>query len=231
MFRKINSKNLTGFGNLSGFRCEIIYFAEKLYYFKLYTFFLGKYMTTHSTPKLTQMMKAWLCALLLLTWTPWSPVATAAEETTTAEKATAAEEAVAVEPTVEITTTEEVVDAAPTAEIEFTKDYQEIVTGDLVPGGKFTVKYDSKRINCSRSYRYGQPTWNIMAYVQFAEDAEPEYKVLQPSGAEGDLTQEFEIPASAKKVIMWFYNWGYFSGFNKPECYDSDYGANYHFGL
>jgi len=121
--------------------------------------------------------------------------------------------------------------AAAEPEIAFTSDYQENLTGDLVPGGTFKISYDSQRLTCNRDTHYGQPSWSIYAYAQFAEDAEPEYKVLQPFAEEGILTGEFDIPSDAKEVVMWFYNWGYYTGFQQPQCYDSDYSANYHFPL
>jgi len=173
-------------------------------------------MTDKSTKKLAKMVMAWFCALLL-TWMPyWSPIAAASEA---AAPSSAAVEAAASEV------------AAAEAEIEFTDDWQEILTGDLVPGGTFKVSYDSQRLNCNRDTRYGQPAWSIYAYAQFAEDAEPENIVLEPFAEEGILTGEFDIPSDAQQVEMWFYNWGYYTGFSNPNCYDSEYGANYHFPL
>ncbi|NEO56932.1 MAG: hypothetical protein F6K54_29985 [Okeania sp. SIO3B5] len=112
-------------------------------------------------------------------------------------------------------------------EIEFTSDFQENLTGELVQGGKFKVSYDSNRLTCARGEKYGGPVWSILGYVQFVKDGESSYKPLETPGEDVILTQEYDIPSGAEEVIMWFYN---NDGMNNP-CYDSDYGANYHFPL
>jgi len=113
------------------------------------------------------------------------------------------------------------------AEIDFTKDYQEIVKGELVPGGKFKVTYDSDRLTCARGYKYGQPAWSILGYVQYVKDGESSYQPLMTPGKDVILTSVYEIPSDAEEVIMYFYN---NDGLHEP-CYDSDYSANYHFPL
>lgn len=116
--------------------------------------------------------------------------------------------------------------AADIPEIDFTSDFQETVSGDLVPGGKFKVKYDSERLTCDRSYQDGLPAWSILGYVKFGEDDKPFYKSLETPEKDRILTQEYDIPSDAKEVIMWFFNNGEYT-----SCYDSEYGANYHFAL
>ncbi|MEL7036653.1 MAG: DUF6209 family protein [Cyanobacteria bacterium J06592_8] len=116
------------------------------------------------------------------------------------------------------------------AEITFTSgDWQENLQGELIPGGTLKISYDSQRLTVARDYHYGQPAWNITAYIQFQANGAVQNKPLQPVGQEGILTAEFHIPYDAQEVVMWFYNWGYYTGYNKPECYDSNENRNYRF--
>lgn len=116
------------------------------------------------------------------------------------------------------------------AEIIFSSgDWQETVKGEIVPGGTLKISYDSQRLTVARDSHYGQPAWNITAYIQFQAGGAVQNKPLLPVGQEGILTEEFHIPYDAQEVIMWFYNWGYYTGLNKPECYDSNENRNYHF--
>lgn len=118
--------------------------------------------------------------------------------------------------------------AADIPEIDFTSDFQESVSGDLVPGGRFKVEYDSERLTCARGGEEGLIGWNILGYVKFSENDKPSNKSLETPGKDRILTQEYDIPSDAKEVIMWFLN----NGDENPEgCYDSQYGANYHFAL
>lgn len=117
--------------------------------------------------------------------------------------------------------------ASGVAEITFTSgDWQEILQGQIIPGGTLKISYDSKRLTAARDSHYGQPAWNITAYIQFQANGAVQNKPLQPVGQEGILTAEFHIPYDAQKVVMWFYNWGYYTGYNKPECYDSNENRN-----
>ncbi len=111
-------------------------------------------------------------------------------------------------------------------EIIFTNDWHEIVQGDLVRGGKFKISYDKDRLPRWRATYSGAITWNIIAYVKFKEDGKIEDKVLN-SGQREIMTQVFDIPRDAEKIIIWFKNSDRSGGYD----YDSKYGMNYHFKL
>ncbi len=66
-----------------------------------------------------------------------------------------------------------------TTTINFTKDWQENLTGELTPGSKFTINYDESRlIYCRTSYR-GLPSWQIDVGLQFEDNGQVQYKSLR----------------------------------------------------
>ena len=109
-------------------------------------------------------------------------------------------------------------------QIEFTVDWQAKVQGVLRPGGRFTVRYDSKRLPEERSTYNGLQTWNIFAFASFS-GAPAVQQALKTPGGPGLMTQEFEIPEDARDITLWFMN----TGRSGQEFWDSHYGQNYCF--
>lgn len=125
------------------------------------------------------------------------------------------------------------------AQITFTLDYHELVTGDLKANVDCRISYDPLRIvPKDGTYVHGDPNRSIVAHVKFQENGPIESKELwSPSGIISDphldvtgqgsmLIQEFFIPSDAEEFIIGF---SYLDP-NKGETrYDNDYGACFHF--
>jgi hypothetical protein len=109
-------------------------------------------------------------------------------------------------------------------QISFTEDWQAKVQGVLRPGGRFTVRYDASRLPEERSTSNGIPTWNIFAFASFS-GAPSVQETLKTPGGPTVMAQEFEIPADARDITMWFMN----TGRSGREFWDSHYGQNYCF--
>lgn len=122
-----------------------------------------------------------------------------------------------------------------TATINFTKDWQENLIGELTPGGKFTINYDESRLPYFRTIYRGLPSWQIDVGLQFEDNGQVQYKSLRQEQNNYLSPVEIDIPTNAQKVNIWFENYGYdpydTSGNNNTRCYDSDYGKNYNFQL
>jgi hypothetical protein len=125
--------------------------------------------------------------------------------------------------------------AVSSAEINFTKDWQENVTGQLAPSGKLKIIYDESRLTCRRTSYRGIPSWQILAGFQFEDNGQVQYKSLRKRQDNFLTPLEIDIPSNAQKLNIWFENYGYdpydTSEQNDTRCYDSDYGNNYNFQL
>lgn len=111
--------------------------------------------------------------------------------------------------------------------IVFTANWQHALAGTLVPGGSFTVVYDSSRILQERwSPYHGIPEWDILGYTQYSTDGPVSYKNLGLTMRAEALFQQYTIPEDAHELIMWFYHAG-----RGKQFYDSNYGRNYHFPI
>ncbi|MCC5661584.1 DUF6209 family protein [Nostoc sp. XA010] len=119
--------------------------------------------------------------------------------------------------------------------INFTKDWQEILTGELTLGGKFTINYDESRLPYFRTIYRGLPSWQIDVGLQFENNGQVQYKLLRQGQNNYLPPVKIDIPINAQKVNIWFENYGYdpydTSGNNDTRCYDSNYGKNYRFQL
>jgi hypothetical protein len=125
------------------------------------------------------------------------------------------------------------------ADILFRLDFQNEVTGNLLPGTSVTVLYDAERLPYERSMEGMSPAWSISAYVKFAPQGPARaYPLWTRTGmvltgtkqlndpGEGTMLQcEIDIPADAQYVEMWFVN----TGKSGQMYYDSAYGHNYVF--
>jgi Family of unknown function (DUF6209) len=126
------------------------------------------------------------------------------------------------------------------AQITFTYDFHEVVTGDLRPGHPVVLSYDPKRIIPEgEPYVLGHPEWPVNASVQF-RDGEPETNVVLESpgglvkepdeditGQGSMLKAQLMVPDEADLVIVWF---SYLSR-SGAMVYDNDHGTNYYFGF
>jgi hypothetical protein len=121
--------------------------------------------------------------------------------------------------------------------ITFTKSWQQLPFGNLVPGRTVHIRYDANRLPEERSNYNGVPTWTITAFYQFSPAGPVHGNQLEvPSGRVVSriaddpveatfMTTSIEIPDDAEELIMWFMN----SGRSGRQFWDSDYGANYLF--
>ncbi len=130
--------------------------------------------------------------------------------------------------------------AGKPAEITFTSDFHELVTGDLRPGATLLLRYDPGRIvPAGQRYRFGDPDQPVRAHVQFSPGAPPlDVRLLSPAGivpcpdvdptGQGSmLSALLAVPADADLLIVWFS----YESAASTILYDSDYGANYRFGF
>ena len=126
------------------------------------------------------------------------------------------------------------------AQITFTYDFHEVVTGDLRPGHPVVLSYDPKRIvPAGEPYILGDPEWPVYASVRF-RDGEPATIVTleSPGGmvkhpdedvtGQGSMLQaQLMVPDTADLVIVWF---SYLTR-SGSTVYDNDHGNNYFFGF
>jgi hypothetical protein len=121
--------------------------------------------------------------------------------------------------------------------ITFTKDFRQLVHGDLRPGSVVTLVYDADRLPAERSEADGRKAWTIRAYYRFSEQGQigkidlwsETGEVLTKRSTEvGEgtmMTGRITIPASAEFLTIWFLN----TGSSGAEYWDSDFGQNYQF--
>ncbi|MBD2472755.1 DUF6209 family protein [Nostoc sp. FACHB-145] len=130
-------------------------------------------------------------------------------------------------------------DLGKPAQITFTSDYHELVTGDLKPEVNCHISYDPLRIvPKDGSYVHGDPSKPIFIHVQFKENGSTQSKELySPNGIISDphidvtgrgsmLFQEVFIPSDAEELIIWF---SYLNPNTNETLYDSDYDHHFHF--
>jgi len=121
--------------------------------------------------------------------------------------------------------------------IAFKKNYRQLIHGDLMPGRKVKILYDSQRLPDERSTQNGQKEWTIKAFYKFVE-AGPVYGVdlwtesgaiqskMSNDTAEGTIMVcSIEIPEGVDHVSIWFLN----TGKSGAEYWDSNSGRNYIF--
>jgi hypothetical protein len=130
--------------------------------------------------------------------------------------------------------------AGKPAQITFTCDFHELVSGDLRPGSAVEVRYDPKRIVPKGEwYIFGDRGRPITAHACFRDGEQP---ILQPleskagvvvhpdidvTGQGSMLSTSFSVPEDAERVTLWFS----YPSTAGDTRYDSDYGANYCFGF
>lgn len=130
-------------------------------------------------------------------------------------------------------------DLGKLAQITFTRDYHELVTGDLKANVNCHITYDPLRIvPQDGTYVHGDPNQPIVAHVRFQENGTTESKDLwSPSGIVSDpdidvtgqgsmLVQDFFIPDGAEEFIIWF---SYLDPNTGETRYDTDDDSHFHF--
>jgi Family of unknown function (DUF6209) len=118
------------------------------------------------------------------------------------------------------------------ARITFTKDFQQLPHGDLLPGRAVTLIYDAERLPNERS-----ENWVIRAFYRFADqdtvktlDLRSETGVIltkrdnQP-GEGTMLIGTVDIADNADYLALWFLN----TGNSGAQHWDSNFGRNYLF--
>ena len=103
--------------------------------------------------------------------------------------------------------------------VRFLSDWSQQQDGDIRAGAALRIDYDPQRLPHCRSYRYGQPSWSIAAYLRFYPGGQ------ERSGCVAPVLQPWEVtvPNDAKKIEIWFNNT------DQTGCtaWDSRYGQNY----
>ncbi len=111
------------------------------------------------------------------------------------------------------------------ATITFDGAWNERVSGELQKGKKVRVVYDAGRLTTCRGEINGGPGWAITGFWRIGDGRVRMFEAggLSPSGG---ADPSFVLDASGDLQI-WFQNtsrWG-------CSAYDSNHGANYHFGV
>jgi uncharacterized protein DUF6209 len=105
------------------------------------------------------------------------------------------------------------------ATLRFLSGWSQEQVGDIRAGEPLQIEYDPQRLPECRSDRYGQPAWNIAAYLRFHPSGQEQVRGL----VSGPL--KVDIPDDTSQVEMWFNNT------DQTGCvaWDSRYGQNYWF--
>lgn len=124
------------------------------------------------------------------------------------------------------------------AQITFTLDYHELITGNLVSNASCFISYDPTRVVPANSgYIHGNPDQPVTLHYQFSANGPVSsqvltshigllsFAVLDPTGGGSMLDGEIAIPEEAEELIIWF---SYVDG-NGVTHYDSDLGKNFRF--
>jgi Family of unknown function (DUF6209) len=116
--------------------------------------------------------------------------------------------------------------------ITFTKDFQQLSHGDLLPGRTVTLVYDAERLPNERS-----EGWVIRAYYRFADQGAVEPVQLwsetgvilskrdEQPGQGTMLIGTIDVAPAADYLAVWFLN----TGKSGAQYWDSNFGRNYYF--
>jgi hypothetical protein len=119
----------------------------------------------------------------------------------------------------------------------FTRDFHESISGWFLPEHLLTISYDPARIiPPGDNYRFGDPSWPVLAHFRFHEGdppievalttwtGTPDYNSSDPIRAH-KLKGQIEIPKDAEWVEVWVIC-------HQPDgrmLYDSSFGRNFRF--
>lgn len=121
--------------------------------------------------------------------------------------------------------------------ITFTKDFRQLVHGNLEPGTTVMIVYDAERLPNERSTDNGQKAWTIQAFYKFTEQGEVRStdlwsetgevltKVDNEPGEGTMMICSIELPADADHLTLWFLN----TGKTGAQFWDSNFDRNYIF--
>lgn len=130
-------------------------------------------------------------------------------------------------PAVEVREGTELPDGVDAALLEFRDDFTIVHSGGpLVAGNSVEVAYDTDRLTQCRGEQNGQPAWSITGYHQLDDGAVGSVEAGGHSPSQGTEPPIFTL-ADSGDLALWFHNtsvWG-------CSAYDSNFGANWHFGV
>jgi len=121
--------------------------------------------------------------------------------------------------------------------ITFTKDFRQLVHGDVLPGRTVTLIYDAERLPDERSEEQGRKAWTIRAFYKFLEHGEVRAtdlwsetgailtKVGNDPGEGTMMICRVDLPQDADHLTVWFLN----TGKSGAQFWDSNFGRNYIF--
>lgn len=122
-------------------------------------------------------------------------------------------------------------------QITFTKDFRQLIHGDLLPGRTVTLLYDAERLPLERSEEQGQKAWTIKGFYRFTEQGEARAtdmwsetgailtKVSDDTGEGTMMICRIDLPPDADHLTVWFLN----TGKSGAQYWDSNSGRNYVF--
>ena len=121
--------------------------------------------------------------------------------------------------------------------ITFTRDFRQLVHGDLLPNRTVTIVYDAERLPHERSKENGQKAWTIQCFYKFVEMGEVRSvdlwsetgeiltKITNEPGEGTMMNCRIELPQDADHLTLWFLN----TGKSGAEYWDTNFGRNYVF--
>jgi Family of unknown function (DUF6209) len=126
------------------------------------------------------------------------------------------------------------------ARVTFTRDFHELMRGNLRPGAPLLVRYDPARIiPPGDPYVFGDPRAPIQVHAAFRDGGSAVSAVLtspvgvlphpavDATGRGSMLTATLDCPPDADDVRLWFS----YVGPTGETFYDSDHGKNFRFGF
>ncbi len=120
------------------------------------------------------------------------------------------------------------------ATLRFLADWQEVQEGEIRPGGRLIIYYDSSRLpQCSISWR-GARVRELEVNLRFHPGGQSlKASTLRPisAGPNGftigyeDQPVEIRVPPDAERVELWFHN--FYQVSSRCDAWDSRFGQNY----
>lgn len=118
------------------------------------------------------------------------------------------------------------------AGLVFAGDFSERQRGALVAGTRVTVDYNLGRLTTCRGTHNGFPAWDVIAHARFEPSGAMVSGTVRgfdapggvPTGGGFAVPWQFDVPAGATSVALWFENTGI-----DCQVWDSNLSANYVF--
>jgi Family of unknown function (DUF6209) len=122
----------------------------------------------------------------------------------------------------------------PRAVLDFAPAFTQSQHGEIVAGGRVTVRYAIERLLACRYSRAGYQLWDVEANVELQPQGTVITRavtmVTTPPGqgpTRAAVPIDVDVPAGTEWLEVWFRNYDA----ERCEAWDSNYGANYHFGV